>query len=90
MPATALGLVIPTLLVAPLQIVWGVAAASGIAFTVTVASTGMPGQPAAPTTGVIVYVAVPPALLLAVNVWAIGPFTGTANVPPLLAPVTLL
>ena len=40
----------------PLQIVCvlGVANIFGIAFTVTVAITGMPAQPAAPTTGVIV------------------------------------
>ena len=47
--------------------------AFGIAFTVTVAITGTPGHPATPTTGVMVYVAVPPALELAVNVWMIGP-----------------
>ena len=89
-PVTAFGLVMATLLVWPEQMVCVVAAASGIAFTVTVAITGTPGQPAAPTTGVMVYVAVPPALLLAVNVWMMGPLTGTPNVPPLLAPVTLL
>ena len=56
MPVTAFGLVIATLLVAPLQIVCGEAAAFGISFTLTVAITAIPGQPAAPTTGVIVYV----------------------------------
>ena len=53
-PVTAFGLVMATLLVWPEQMVCVVAAASGIAFTVTVAITGMPGQPAAPTTGVMV------------------------------------
>jgi hypothetical protein len=69
-PVTAFGFVNAILVVDPLQIVWvvGVAKISGTAFTVTVAITGIPGHPAAPTTGVIVYVAVPPALLLAVRV----------------------
>ena len=91
-PPTAFGFVSAMLVLDPLHSVWlpGVANTLGIAFTVTVAITEIPGHPAAPTTGVIVYVAVPPALLLAVSVCTIGPFTGDPSVPPLLAPVTLL
>src|SRR6478609_1178086 len=89
-PVTPLGFVNAMLVVDPPQSVCvdGVANTFGIAFTVTVATTGIPVHPEA--TGVMVYVAVPPALLLAVNVCTIGPLTGVDTVPPLLAPVALL
>jgi hypothetical protein len=83
-PPTPFVVLNPMLVTAPLQIVWlaGNATTFGFGVTVTTTTIGVPVQPDAP--GVIVYVAVPAELVVAVKVWLM-------LVPnPAVAPLTLL
>ena len=74
--------------VAPEQMVadGGVAATFGIGLTVITTACGVPVHPAA--TGVTVYVAVPGAEPVVRSDWLMGPATGAATVPTLVAPTT--
>ena len=83
-PATPLVVLNAMLVVAPLQMVWlaGNATTFGSGSTVTITTIGVPLHPAAD--GVIVYVAVPDELVVAVKVWLmLAP-------KPDVAPLTLL